>query len=102
LAEKGESFGVVPLEAMARGCPAVVSNLACFRDYLTPEESGFVFDHRGGDAASLLAALLERILSDERLRVRVARAGYETSKNYSLEKIGSQFLADFKALMASP
>src|SRR5437016_996274 len=34
LAEKGESFGLAPLEAMAAGCAAVVSNLRCFDDFI--------------------------------------------------------------------
>jgi glycogen synthase len=34
VAETGEAFGVAPIEAMAYGCAPLVSNLACFRDFI--------------------------------------------------------------------
>jgi glycosyltransferase involved in cell wall biosynthesis len=34
LAERGETFGLAPLEAMAAGCPPVVSSLECFKDFI--------------------------------------------------------------------
>ncbi len=40
LAEKGETFGLAPLEAMAQGCPAVVSGLECFRDFIEDGVNG--------------------------------------------------------------
>ena len=33
LAEKGEALPIAPLEALAMGCPALVSSLECFTDY---------------------------------------------------------------------
>jgi glycosyltransferase involved in cell wall biosynthesis len=41
LAEKGETFGCAPLEAMASGCPALVSGLACFQDFISDGVSGY-------------------------------------------------------------
>ena len=46
LAERGESFGLAPLEAMTHGCAVLVSKLECFGDFIRDGETGFVFDHR--------------------------------------------------------
>lgn len=101
LAETGESFGVVPLEAMARGCPVIVSDLACFRDYLVPGENGLVFNHRGDGALAELASALKYLLSDQGLRQKLAEAGYATSRDYLLEKIATRYLDDFQEIVYS-
>jgi len=100
LAEKGESFGMVPLEAMACGCPAVVSDLACFRDFLVPEENGFVFDHRAADPVKSLRAVLKRVMRDRPARMGAARAGYATARNYTLDKVATRYLEDFEKVVA--
>jgi glycosyltransferase involved in cell wall biosynthesis len=46
LAEFGEALPVAPLEAMAGGCAAIVSNLRCFDDYIEHEVTGLKFNHR--------------------------------------------------------
>ena len=48
LADRGEAFGVAPLESMAAGVPPIVSTLECFRDFICDGENGWVFDHRAG------------------------------------------------------
>jgi len=98
LAERGESFGMVPLEAMACGCAVVVSDLACFRDYLAPEENGLSFDHRASDAVDSLRRALRRLVSDAGLRQRLARAGYDTAQTYRLDRIAPRYLDDFASL----
>src|SRR5205807_7806986 len=54
LSERGESFGLAPLEAMTHGCAALVSNLECFSDFIRDGETGFVFDHRAKSAVDSL------------------------------------------------
>lgn len=101
LAERGESFGVAPLEAMAEGCPTLVSALACFGDFLTDGKTGFVFNHRGVDPAETLAGALRRLLLDPAAasaRERVARAGQEKSREFSVSRVADAFLADFEAV----
>ena len=55
LAERGETFGVAPLEAMATGLAPVVSDLACFRQFMIHGQTGFIFNHRASDPAAELA-----------------------------------------------
>ena len=56
LAERGETFGLAVLEAMAAGCAPIVSDLACFRDFVRPGQNGLVFNHRATDPSAALAA----------------------------------------------
>ena len=99
LSERGESFGLAPLEAMAHGCAGLVSNLDCFKDFIQDNETGFVFDHHAQPAAETLRAKIDNVMSDETLLARVAAAGYEKSAEYSPERIADQFLKDFNSLI---
>lgn len=97
LAERGETFGLAPLEAMARGCATVVSDLGCFKDFVRDGENGIVFDHRQKGS---LASQLARLTSDRGRRERLGRAGRETSREYLPERIAGLFLEDFAAILA--
>ena len=100
LAEKGETFGLAPLEAMAQGCPALFSNLDCFRDFITPEETGFVFDHRTANPAQTLADKLQELLGDGPRLAQTAIRAYRKAEEFSLERIASRFLEDFQTLVS--
>jgi glycosyltransferase involved in cell wall biosynthesis len=99
LAERGESFGLAPLEAMAQGCAVLVSNLDCFRDFIREGETGFIFDHRAQPIAKTLRDKIDNVISDETLLARVAAAGYEKSAEYSPERVADQFLKDFDSVI---
>jgi glycosyltransferase involved in cell wall biosynthesis len=98
LAEKGEAFGLAPLEAMAQGCAVLVSNLDCFGDFVRDGETGFVFDHCASNPADALAEKLEQLIVDQALLGPVAEAGYRKSAEYSVETVADQFLTDFDSL----
>ena len=100
LAEKGESFGIAPIEAMAQGCPAIVSDLACFRDYLQDGRTGLVFDHRAADAPAALGAQLLRLARDPALRHELVYTGYAKAWEFTRERIAAMYLEDFQALLA--
>ncbi len=98
LAETGESFGIAPIEAMAQGCPAVVSDLACFRDYLQDGRTGLVFNHRAEDAPAALCAQLLRLARDSALRRELVHAGYAKAWEFTRERIARMYLEDFEVL----
>ena len=65
LAEKGETFGLAPLEAMSFGCVPIVSNLECFRDYVENGVCGIAFDHTGPEPERVLASELGKAMIDD-------------------------------------
>ncbi|MBC8249028.1 MAG: glycosyltransferase family 4 protein [Anaerolineales bacterium] len=82
-----EGFGLPVLEAMACGTPVVCSNASSL-----PEVAG--------DAAVLvdpldveeLAAAMERVLGDEKLRAGLIERGFEQAKKFSWEKCAHETL----------
>ena len=99
LAEKGETFGLAPLEAMAQGCAVLVSNLACFRDFIREGETGFIFDHRAADPVMTLRRKIGALLPNESLLATVAEEGRRQSENFSVARVADQFLQDFEAVV---
>jgi glycosyltransferase involved in cell wall biosynthesis len=100
LAEKGESFGLAPLEAMTHGCAVIVSDLGCFRDFISADKTGIVFDHRAAEPVVTLRRKLEELIIDQSLLSRIASAGYAKSADHSLEKVADKFLADFNSIVS--
>jgi glycosyltransferase involved in cell wall biosynthesis len=99
LAERGESFGLAPLEAMAHGCAVLVSHLECFTDFVRDQETGFTFDHRAADPTAALGQKMEQLVADESLLGRVAAAGYLKASDYSVGRVADSFLNDFHSVM---
>jgi len=100
LAERGETFGLAAVEAMAHGCPVMVSDLGCFHDFVCEGETGFIFNHRAPDPASVLREKMINAIADPVLLARVAEAGYrQVTAKYSLSQVADQFLDDFQLLL---
>jgi glycosyltransferase involved in cell wall biosynthesis len=101
LAETGESFGLAPLEAMSCGCPALVSSLECFADYLEPGKNGWTFNHRVEDPSLPLEAALRSCLQHpEALQAARVRA-VETAQRFTVEQVADRMLEDFAELLES-
>ena len=69
-----EPFGLVALEAMASGCPCLVADTGGLREVVPNEDVGLRF--RSRDPGSL-AAMAERLLTDEELRDRLVAEASE-------------------------
>ncbi len=99
LAAKGEASPVAPLEALARGCPVVTSNLACFDDAIGTGLFTRRFDHTAPDAAARLAAAIVSITTTEFADWPAASVAAEVrSRHFSVTRIASEYLAGFAAL----
>jgi glycosyltransferase involved in cell wall biosynthesis len=100
LAAQGETFGLAPLEAMTHGCAVIVSNLRCFRDFILPNETGFVFEQDAPDPAEWLTHAFRDALSDSVRLERIARAGQLKSEEFSGARVADKFLVDFEKLIS--
>jgi glycosyltransferase involved in cell wall biosynthesis len=101
LAETGESLGLAPLEAMATGCAAIVSDLRCFDDFIEDGVTGLRFDHRGADPAGALAAQLARLIGSPEFLQQIAEAGRGMAGNFRTSVVARRMLDDFKSLFSS-
>ena len=99
LADRGETFGLAPLEAMSHGCALVVSSLPCFRDFIHDEVDGLFFDHLSDKPECQLADRLMELMRDETQRLRLSIAAVSKAKEYGLERIASLFLDDFRSIL---
>ncbi len=100
VAERGESFGCAPLEAMGCGRASVLSGLEAFDDYAHGGDNCLRFDHRRVDAAEDLADKIAMLLNDSTLRLRLSAAGAQTATAYSFLRIAEQYEAEFQALLS--
>jgi len=101
VAETGESFGIAPLEAMARGVVPVVSDLAVFREYLEPGVNGMVFDHSSGEAAENLAVVMPALIGDADRRKQMTVAARKTAGGFSTAVIAERYLKLFAETLQS-
>jgi glycosyltransferase involved in cell wall biosynthesis len=77
-----EPWGLVPLEAMARGRPVVATGRGGSAEYLRDGENCVLFE--AGDAAALAAAV-ERLAHDADLRGRLRAGGLEAAPLHTAE-----------------
>lgn len=99
VAEKGETFGLAPLEAMAWGCVPVVSEIDCFKDFIKNEINGLIFDHRDKNAYKLLRKTIERLQNDNNLRMNLAMTALEVRNTHSVSSVASLFLEEFERMI---
>jgi len=74
-----EPWGLVPLEAMAVGCPVVATGTGGSGEYLVHERNCLLFERDRPDA---LAAAVRRLAGDEGLRGRLHEAGLATAARF--------------------
>ena len=96
VAEKGETFGLSPLEAMAWGCAPVVSNLLCFKDFIVDGLNGCIFDHSAPNAVEQLLQRLLSLVNDPCLRERMAEEATGVRVTHAPRRIAELFVADFE------
>lgn len=99
VAEQGETFGLAPLEAMAWGCVPVVSNLACFQDFIKNRDNGLVFDHRAGDAVDKLKNSIIYLQQNRSIRFEMAQEALHVRHTHSAPYIASLFIEEFKQMI---
>jgi glycosyltransferase involved in cell wall biosynthesis len=85
-----EGWGLTVVEAGACGTAVVASDAPGLRDSVRRDETGLLVPF--GDDAALAGALI-RVLTDEPLRGRLARAGVEWAARFRWDECGRRSLA---------
>lgn len=86
-----EPFGLVPLEGMACGTPVVASGRGGSGEYLSDGANCLLFAVE--DGASALAAAVDRLAGDARLRERLVTAGRATAEGFTESRFNDAVLA---------
>jgi len=92
-----EGFGLPPLEAMASGCPVLVSNVSSLPEICG--DAGLYFNPR--DVNSISGAIIN-ILNNKAFRLNLIVKGLERSKQFSFEKTADRLMEVFEDLHAQP
>lgn len=89
--EKAEHFGVVTLEAMSHGAIPVVFNGGGQPELIHDTYDGFVWETKES-----LKNITLKLLTNEKLRITIAKCAQEKSKQYTQAAFSSQFYEIFK------
>jgi phosphatidylinositol alpha-mannosyltransferase len=93
---RGESFGMVLLEAMAAGCALVASDLDGHRNVATDGVDALLAPV--GDAQAL-AKSLQRVLDDDALRRELVAGGRRRADHLSMDRLAQRY-AEIYAVVA--
>ncbi len=95
---RGESFGMVLLEAMASGCALVASDLDGHRNVATDGVDALLAPV--GDAAGLAKAL-RRVLEDSTLRAELVEGGRRRADELSMAHLAECYVEVYRAVLAA-
>ena len=90
---RGESFGIVLLEAMASAVPVVASRIDGYTNVATHDVDSVLVEPQNPEA---LAGALARVLADPRLSSRLVAAGVEKAKKYSMDTLADNYIEIYR------
>lgn len=91
-----EGFGLPPLEAMACGCPVVVSNVSSL-----PEVCGDAACYVDPGDSSSIAEGICKVLEDSQARKTLISKGIEQARTFSWERTARETLALFREVLVN-
>lgn len=86
---RGESFGIVLLEAMAAGAPVVASDIDGYRNVATDGVNAVLVEP--GNARELASALA-RVIADPRMADRLIAAGKEHAQQFTMDALADRYI----------
>lgn len=94
-----ESLGLVGLEAMACGVPAICSDIGGIRGYLRDGINGYLF--KSGDAEELAGCIVKfsKLLDDDKIRLR--RSAVESASKYDKRLVAKQLYSKLVDVMGN-
>ncbi len=91
-----EGFGIPVAQAMAAGCPVIVSGVSSLPE--VAGDSGLLFDP---SSTSEIAAALRRVAESESLRIQMSERGRERARMFTWERAARESLDYFENLLSS-
>jgi phosphatidylinositol alpha-mannosyltransferase len=95
---RGESFGVVLIEAMAAGTTVVASSLDGYRNVATDDVDAVLVDP--GDVDALAKALVQ-VVGDPQLAARLRAGGERRAEDFSMDRLAARYAEIYEQLTAS-
>jgi phosphatidyl-myo-inositol alpha-mannosyltransferase len=95
---RGESFGVVLIEAMAAGTPVVASDLDGYKNVATHDRNALLVEP--GDALALADAL-HRVLEEPELSSRLRAEGCIRAEDFSMRSLAMAYLRIYHDVVAA-
>jgi phosphatidyl-myo-inositol alpha-mannosyltransferase len=93
---RGESFGVVLLEAMAAEAPVVASDLPGYSNVARANREAVLVEP--GNAAALTDAL-RRVLTDPPLAKALVAAGEQRAREFSMERLAERYVELYRQII---
>jgi glycosyltransferase involved in cell wall biosynthesis len=88
-----EGFGIPPLEAMANGCPTIVSNTSSL-----PEVCGDASLYVDPYDIESISSAIKKLSTDQDLRANLIKKGYEREEKFSWKKSADKLVQCIKSL----
>jgi phosphatidylinositol alpha-mannosyltransferase len=95
---RGESFGIVLLEAMAAAAPLVTTDIDGYRNVATHELNALLV--APGDEEQL-AKSLTRIVNDTNLSQRLVAGGLKRAEDFSMQRLAKEYVLIYERLLAA-
>ena len=86
---RGESFGIVLLEAMAAGTPVVASDIDGYRNVATHGKDALLVPPNDHEA---LASALARVIADSRLATSLTSNGATHAETFSMDLLAAKYV----------
>lgn len=96
---RGESFGVVLIEAMAAGTAVVASSLDGYRNVATDDVDAVLVEPGDVDA---LAGALRSVVADPALAKRLRDAGTERAEQFAMTALVDRYLEIYRSICRAP
>lgn len=95
---RGESFGIVLLEAMAAAAPLVTTDIYGYRNVATHELNALLV--APGDEEQL-ANSITRIVNDSKLTQRLVTGGLKRAEDFSMQRLAEEYVLIYERLLAA-
>ncbi len=95
---RGESFGIVLIEAMAAGTAVVASDLAGYRNAVRPDRDALLVTPGNSEK---LAQALSRVLSNPHESARLVAEGHKRAESFSMLKLAAEYLQRYERIAVS-